>query len=51
MYDRFPKPWMMSSAKLMTGMDPDDDSFKRRQLTLVRTLLESLAPSASSRVR
>jgi len=31
----------------MTGLDPDDASFKRRQLALVRSLLESLAPSAS----
>ena len=35
-------------TKLMTGLDPDDASFKRRQLALVRSLLESLAPSAAS---
>jgi TetR/AcrR family transcriptional regulator len=34
-------------TKLITGMDPDCDSFKSLQLTLVRNLLESLAPSAS----
>jgi TetR/AcrR family transcriptional regulator len=35
-------------TKLMTGLDPDDASFKRRQLALVRSLLESLAPSSAS---
>jgi TetR/AcrR family transcriptional regulator len=34
-------------TKLMTGLDPDDASFKRRQLALVYSLLGSLAPSAS----
>jgi TetR/AcrR family transcriptional regulator len=43
-------PYMTPTVtKLMTGMDPDDDTFKRRQLALVRSLLESLAPSASGR--
>jgi AcrR family transcriptional regulator len=41
-------PYMTPTVtKLMTGLDPDDASFKRRQLALVRSLLESLAPSAS----
>jgi TetR/AcrR family transcriptional regulator len=34
-------------TKLITGMEPDSDAFKREQLTLVRNLLESLASSAS----
>jgi TetR/AcrR family transcriptional regulator len=34
-------------TKLMTGMDPDCESFKSSQLTLLQNLLESLAPPAS----
>jgi len=34
-------------TKLLTGLDPDCDAFKSSQLTLIRTLLSSLAPSAS----
>jgi AcrR family transcriptional regulator len=37
-------------TKLMTGLDPDDASFKRRQLALVRSLLESLAPASGEDV-
>lgn len=33
-------------TKLVTGMDPDSDSFKTEQLTLVRNLLESLASAS-----
>jgi TetR/AcrR family transcriptional regulator len=44
-------PYMTPTVtKLMTGLDPDSDSFKSRQLTLLRNLLESLAPSASGDV-
>lgn len=34
-------------TKLVTGMDPDCDAFKSSQLTLLRNLLESLAPPTS----
>jgi AcrR family transcriptional regulator len=34
-------------TKLLTGMDPDCDAFKSSQLTLIRNLLNSLAPPAS----
>jgi AcrR family transcriptional regulator len=34
-------------TELMTGMAPDSDSFKSCQLTLMRNLLDSLAPAAS----
>ena len=34
-------------TKLLTGMDPDSDAFKRSQLALIRNLLGSLASSAS----
>jgi TetR/AcrR family transcriptional regulator len=34
-------------AELMTGLDPNCDAFKSSQLTLLQSLLQSLAPSAS----
>jgi AcrR family transcriptional regulator len=34
-------------TELMTGLDPEGDTFKNSQLTLLQNLLKSLAPSAS----